>query len=128
MHLPVREYCVLYVSFERSKTKCVKSVRQLRCFRMAILVLDYEPITFTERRCENDQESVVNEHSDLQLPSDSCRFKVALFLPLMIGNCGPRLASEHSADMLTVFTLFSIFAVCLGTGEVPELLQGLRLF
>ena len=100
---------MFFVSRERSKNKCVKTLSQLRCFRMAIAVLDYEPITFTERKCANDQESVANERPDLQLPLDSCRFNVALFSPLVTGTCGPRLASGHGAVMLKVFTRFSIF-------------------
>ena len=116
MYLLVCENCLLWVSFERSKNKRVKTLSQLRCFRMPIVVLEYGPITFTERRCERDRESVENERSNLQLPSDSCCFKVARFSSLLTGNCGPRLASEHSANMLIVFMRFFNFSVCWGGG------------
>ena len=65
---------------------------------------------------------IENERSDLQLPLDSCRFKVALFSSLLTGSCGPRSASEHSADMLIVYTRFSIVLSACGV-EKSSMIQ-----
>ena len=106
------DWMMFHASPEQSKNKYVKTRRYFLCFWMAIVVHDYELVTFAKRRYKNDQEVVTNKRFDFWLLEDSCRFEAALFYLLMSGNRGPRLSSKHSAYSYT-YSFHAFFIFCL---------------